>query len=314
MIDRTARALSIVLGLQVLVLVLLWAPWSDDSTGSAPGGALVPGLDVAAVTAVEIEDAAGRVRLSRSDEGWTVDDLDGFPADSERIERLLNEIADARVGHPVVRSARYHDALGVADAAAEARVRLFDGSGEALADVLLGTSPNFGERHVRLAGDDRVYEVERFDRWSVRSDADTWIDKALFPDVNAASVTRVRVSGPEGELALARTDDGAWEIESDSTGSLEDDAEELARRVDALVGLRLAEPAGPDAPSFADGEAAGRLELTVAGDGVAARTVTLLVGPEVAAADARRVARRLGRPHPVVLSSYEATRILEPGS
>ena len=154
MIDRTQRILLTALAVQLVLILVVWAPWSSDA-GATASQELFPELDSDGIARIEIEQADGRVTLSRGPEGWTVDERASFPADSDRVGELIEDVAEVRTRVPVVRSSRYHDALGVGDREFEARVRLTGEGGEnVVADVMLGTSPNVGLRHLRLADDD----------------------------------------------------------------------------------------------------------------------------------------------------------------
>jgi hypothetical protein len=314
MIDRTQRILGTVLGIQLVVLILLWSPWSQEAPAST-ANEVFPELEVSAIERIEIEADDRRVRLSRFDEGWRIDDLDGFPAEPDRVSGLIDDVTSLRVGMPVVRSGRYHETLGVSEGESEARVRfLGPDDEEPLVDVMLGTSPNFGRRHVRVAGDDRVYEVRGLDRSRVRAEADWWVEKAVFPEADARAVTRVRIAAGSGELVLARGDEGTWKVDVDTTGTFDGDSEAAERLVRDLAGLRLLEPAGADAPRFSEQDAAATLELQITDAEETLRTIVLLVGPEMGEDDGRRVARRTDHQRNVILGSYDAGRILDPGN
>jgi hypothetical protein len=312
MIDRTQRILLLVLAVQVVLIALAWAPWSGGG-GVSSSRELFPELDTDEVARIEIQQDDQSVVLTREPDGWSVADHGDFPADPEKVRTLIDDVANVRARTPVVRSSRYHDALGVADDGFEARVKL-EGEGDdaTIADVLLGTSPNVGLRHLRLADDDRVYEVRGFDRWSVRGDPDAWIDKDLLPDVDVAAVKSVRLTNEHGQFHLARSDDGAWVVEL-ADGSPTD--EDGATLVEDIAGMRLLAPAGDDAPTFDRSTAAANVEIEL-GEGPtgSAKTLEVSIGPEMGEDDDRRVVTRSEPNRTVIVSGYEAKRVLDFGA
>ena len=87
-------AVAVVLGGAAYVL-------NSGSKGTAPklnGKAVAAGLKLADVARIEIGD---KLKLAAGDKGWTVETLNGYPADREKIAENLLKLADLKVGQLV---------------------------------------------------------------------------------------------------------------------------------------------------------------------------------------------------------------------
>ena len=87
-------AVAVVLGGAAYVL-------NSGSKGTAPklnGKAVAAGLKLADVARIEIGD---KLKLAAGDKGWTVETLNGYPADREKIAENLLKLADLKVGQIV---------------------------------------------------------------------------------------------------------------------------------------------------------------------------------------------------------------------
>ena len=75
--------------------------WQDLSAyrdaGSQIGAKLIPSLKVADVAQVELRDPKARVTLVRKDDGWVVQERNGYPADFKAISDLIIKLIDLKV-------------------------------------------------------------------------------------------------------------------------------------------------------------------------------------------------------------------------
>ena len=79
---------------------------NSGSKGTAPklnGKAVAAGLKLADVARIEIGD---KLKLAAGDKGWTVETLNGYPADREKIAENLLKLADLKVGQLAAKSSR----------------------------------------------------------------------------------------------------------------------------------------------------------------------------------------------------------------
>jgi len=233
--------------LQVLLLLALGL--GGDETGAAQARALFPSLAEATLARVELQsgadDAGDPLVIELAGESWTLPGRDGFPADGSKVDELLDRLKQLQVRRSVVSGSRYHAAFKVDTDDFERRVKLSDAEGNELADLILGSSPNYRVSHVRSGDDDRVFEARGLSSWDLNPEVGAWIDKDLII-VPAEDVVAVRIENGAGAFELRRdledTSGGAWQLVGDDGSTLDDS------KVDALVrslaALKLTEPAG----------------------------------------------------------------------
>jgi hypothetical protein len=208
---------------------------------------LLPDLEGMSPAKLEVRGADDKVvTLVRSGDGWTIDEAGGYPAEGDRVEMLLDTLESLEVRRPVVSSPRYHAALKVTDDEHERRVRLWDdASGDPSVDLYVGTSPNYRTTHVRLAGDDPVYEVAGLGVHEIRDTAGGWI-ATRFVDAELDDVTGFHLENAEGTLDLERLADGRWRITNPAGMRNADlDTYQVESLIRAATALNVAEPAGP---------------------------------------------------------------------
>lgn len=307
-------ALAALLVIQGAAIAWRWA--GDAARDDAEGGVrkLLAGVDFDKVDRVTVRGAseAIAVRLRREAVGWELEEPDGFPADSGRVEELLRALSGAEVRRPVVRGSRYHDALGVADEKAELSITL--SGGDLAREVLVGTSPNYGVRHARLAGDDRVFELSGIDPIRFPPRRGAWLRHDLVA-VAAGSIDRISLVNGLGRFAFERADGGTWMSIGAGHEGLTPNAERIEGLVERAVGLSiedvavgvpaaeegLADPVAAIEISWREGEAQG-----------ATGTATIRLGRQTD--DGGRYASATGIGWTVVVPAWQTETLLETGS
>jgi hypothetical protein len=345
--NRTQWILSGVLLLQLLLLVVVKAPFSGESDGASVRP-LLPELESFSAARLRIEDAeAQAVELELTGDAWTLPEAGHFPVDGTKVAKLLADLEDLKVRRPVVSSGRYHEALKVSEGEHERRVQLWeDPADDPEIDLFVGTSPNYRISHARVAGDDRVYEVMGLSAWDLRADAASWIEKKLV-DIPADEVIRLNVSNEHGSFSLEKKQ-GEWLLASASTPAPEGktlsqtEVDSLAR---AFASVFLADPVGAvddashgfTAPAAtveivrgreeepvteeeaveaeageteapAEGAAEEAIDEPAAPRMVELATITLTIGGEVDAESGKRYATRTDFSYTVTLSKFDAER------
>jgi len=329
---RSQWILSGILAVQALVLVVS-APWSSGGAAQAPR-ALLPDLTSLTPSRLEIHENDERsVVLDREGERWVLEDSDGFPADGAKVDKLLDSLEAIKVRRPVVSSSRYHGALKVGEDDHERRLRIWDAAeDDPEVELLVGSSSNYRVSHVRLGGEDEVYEANGISPYDLGSDARAWIDTA-FVSVPFDDVTRFKLTNDNGSIEIAR-DQGRWALVSPAAKpGKEIDQSAVDSLVRSLVSLSLSEPAGaasdpayglhsPAATveiSYRTGEEPGAAPFEVdpaAGAPPAApapeatvEVLELRLGSPVGDDTGKRYASRSGFDHAVVLSEYDAEKL-----
>ena len=172
------------------------------------GEKVFPGLlervnDVARIT---IENADGKITLENGTQGWTMKDREGYPARTVKIKRSVLGLAQLQLSEAKTRRQNKYAKLELQDIGAEGvkskRVKLFDGAGKVVADLLVGKrrgalagTPG-GGLYVRKPGDQQT--------WLAAGDADfsgspeNWLERKIV-NIKGARVQTVVIRHPDGE-------------------------------------------------------------------------------------------------------------------
>lgn len=314
---RAQLYLAGLLLVQVVLILVFRSPLSGATTGSE-ARPLLPVLDAITPNRIEIlgEDDAS-IRLVKRDGEWRVEaeDLDGFPADAAKIDGLLGDLQDIRVRRPVVSSARYHEAFQVTEDENEARLRMWDETGdEPDVDLILGSSPNFRTSHVRLAERDEVYQARGVSPYDLRPMPNSWIERDFVP-VDEASVVGLTLTNASGGFELAKEAEG-WKVlaPADREG-VAVDPEQVASLVRQATSLRLSEATGAvDRARHGFDEPAAKLVLRLAEEAEpAGGELTLLIGGTPEDEESQRYVTREGFGFTGIVWESSVRRLLEDG-
>jgi hypothetical protein len=230
--------LAAALAVQLVVIGALLAAQS--------GGVAVPApfldFDAASIDAISIANEEGAVSLVRAGDEWQL--AEGLPADAEKVDKVLDKLADAAGGWPVGSRGATAERFEVTEDSHQRRVTLKAGE-EVVADIYLGTSPGYRKTHARhVDGDDDIYAIT-FANYEAGVQASDWLDRGLLrPEGELAAIGRA------GEFSLSRDADGSWVA---AGGAALDQAkvETLVGRFTGLSATGVSEAALPDAPAFA---------------------------------------------------------------
>jgi hypothetical protein len=315
--SRNQWILAGLLAVQVLLLLVARGPMASSAT-PIEAQALFPQLESFTPERLEIQGAGDElVTLSRGAEGWAIDEADGYPAQADKVDQLLEKLQEVQVRRPVVGSSRYHRALKVAEGERERRVRLWqDGSGSPDLDFFLGSSPNYQRIHVRRADDDEVYEIQGLGSYDVRPDAQAWFDSA-FVGVEPAQVTSLRLENSQGAFEIEKGADGSWSVVSGGEPGRLLSATKVDSLVRTAASLRAVKPAGrrdDTAHGLGSPQATVLLRYTAPGGELApeeTREVSVLVGGATAGDDARLYIARSGFDHVAEAYKTSVDRLLE---
>jgi hypothetical protein len=176
--------------------LLLRSGGQNESGAARIGERLFPSLPVEEVARITVTGHRQTVLLRRGEEGWTVTERFGYPADFNRIAALVEKIADLRIGRqfaatPEVRARLGLNAPGSAAPEGEIGVQVRLGREDGKPDVaafLLGkpreaAAPGGGQ-YVLAENEQAVSLVDReFEPLDETTGAD-WIDKQVL---NAAA-------------------------------------------------------------------------------------------------------------------------------
>jgi hypothetical protein len=180
----------------LLAVQLGLAAWTHlrvpgDAAGPVQGAVLA--VDAAAVDELRLEDHAGATLvLKKAGEGWVLPGLADFPADTVRVQALVERLASLQRGWPEATTVEAAARFQVAADRFERRLTL-RGGGKDLGRVFLGGSAGLRRVYLRAEGDQDIFAVELAGR-DQDLDANSWIDTAvlrLTPD----QVARIDLPG-----------------------------------------------------------------------------------------------------------------------
>jgi hypothetical protein len=316
--NRTQRILTIALVIQLLLLGALYL--GSRQGRSEASRELLPQLAAISPTSIQISAADDQsVALVREAEGWVLQDPPGYPVAAGKVDELLGKLEELSARRPVVTSGRYHDAFKVTEENHERRLRIWGGDeDEPEIDLLLGSSPNFDLSHVRVVGDDRVYEVRGLGSFDLRTDRSSWVERK-FVDVPVDDVVALQLRNSHGEIELAR-ESGLWTLVSPAGGATRSlDSAKVDSWVRSVSSLFLADPAHrvDDAASRFD-QPSAVLEIRrrtggneTEADSEEVETLHVTIGAELDGEDGKRYAMRSGFEFSVILSRFDAEKLTE---
>jgi hypothetical protein len=231
--------IAILSGLLLAQLVLAVAVnLTGDEYGAFESREKLLAFDRQAVNGLRIEDGEQHVRLLLKDGKWQLPEDEGFPADGQRVDGLLDKLAALDKGWPVATTGTAARRFKVADEQFERKLTLLAGD-ESLVELYVGTSPGFRKVHVRPAGADEIFAVA-FNTWEASAKPDDWIDKDILK-LDVGKVQRIELP----ELVLQRDGD-AMQV-ADLAEQEEANTEEIDSLLSKLAGLRIQSLLGHEA-------------------------------------------------------------------
>ena len=190
------------------------------------GDPVFPGLldRVNDVSALVIDHAKGRITLERGRAGWTVKESDGYPGRKVKIQRAILGLARLQFREPKTRIKEKYAKLDLRDrdekGSRSKRVKLFDNTGQAVADILVGKERD------KLPGDSsQSYYVRRpgtVQTWLAGGATDItaikrdWLERKIV-NVEAKRVRRIVLNQPGAEtivLIKAKPEDKDFSLET----------------------------------------------------------------------------------------------------
>ena len=197
------RALAIVAVLAAVLVVLALVGQNRAPSPTLSGSTLLPGLDAALNDVDEIMlVGAGNETIAsirRLEQGWTVPEKGGYPADTGKIRDALLALSEARVIEEKTANPGFYDRLGVepveSDSSAGTAVTIRYGD-EAFPTVILGDVEGTSQRYARRAGEAESLLIDR-DPELPRS-APQWLETGIL-DLRSDRVREVTIEHADGE-------------------------------------------------------------------------------------------------------------------
>ena len=238
--DKRIRLLAALLGVQVMVALVLGAS-GTGVTAKATSAPLLA-LQGKTIERVIIEGPEqAKVTVAKTDGGWRLPGQDNFPADRDRVERLLTRLKELKHGAPVATTKGALERFKVSEKNFERRITLASGA-DTLAVLYLGTSPAMRQVHAREAKQKRVYAVA-FATYDVPVKPEDWEEKTVLRipkdeiaaiEVDGLRLVRVESSGTaetnkdtkEKTNEDIKTEGASWQVAGPIKASLKPEAAE----------------------------------------------------------------------------------------
>lgn len=238
-----------------LLLALVLGLAGRDSGVNEEQSALVA-ADIGSIDRIEIEDSTDNVvNLHKKDQQWQVSEAGSFPADDERIQKLLEAVSDLKAGWPVGTTSAAAERFRVTPESFERKLVLYQ-QDQAVAELLAGNAASFKKTYVRLNGEDEIY-VGDFNAYELYSRPDEWIEKEILQQ-DPAEIASVRMQG----LSLQRDEKGLHI--SDLKSDQQTNAEQAEALLNKIVNLKIQDVLGTEAkPDFGQNKPSHTISLTL---------------------------------------------------
>lgn len=165
--------LAIALATQVVLAGGIF--WHSATASVSAPEALLP-FPAANIERIELGSPEASVQLEKHNDQWQL--TNGLPADSGKVDALLDDLAAIEVRWPTATSTSAQTRFKVAASDYERKLSL-SARDETAAEVYVGTSAGLRKSHLRRDDQSAIYTAP-LDRFGLAVNADDWLDKSLI--------------------------------------------------------------------------------------------------------------------------------------
>ncbi|HUX08082.1 MAG TPA: DUF4340 domain-containing protein [Acidobacteriota bacterium] len=204
MSERNLIILAVTASILIILTALLYSGLDFSRESFKSGTPLLQGLDPEKIGSIKIKKGEDEVTLKRSEEGFVIEEKNGYPADTVKINNLLIDLLETRLAEKITDSAANHGELGVAEGSEDAiTIILSDLEGKQIAGIIKGKQVSRGAgSHVRLIAENAVYSTEK--TFTIDTNATDYMNDELFEDLETEKIARVDVITSLGGYTLVR--------------------------------------------------------------------------------------------------------------
>ncbi len=261
---KTIRLLSVLLVVQIALAAGLVL--NGNTLSAAENDKPLFAFKADAIDRISIDGPnQSHVVLAKSNGHWQLPDMGNFPADDERVKRLLDRIDRLKLGEPVATTSGARERFKVAEKSYERRL-VIDAGNKTLGTLYLGTSPAMRQVHARLNADDAIYAVN-LATYEIPVKAAEWEDRTVLQipqhdiagiDVDGLQLRRAAAEQKTSQAAPAATANSSaksvvptaaptmWQAAQLSTGE-HIDAAAVDKLAGQLADLRIGDVLGKTA-------------------------------------------------------------------
>ena len=199
----TNRTLILLAGTFLILSILALVGQRNQEPTSMVTNLLFSGLleELNSIELIELAERGNTVvtTLNLSTDGWTVTERSGYPANTQKINRMLLTLAEARILEEKTSRPEWHDRLGVESIEREDAgglgIRLV--GSDLPVNVIVGDSAGDNQVYVRKADQTQSYLIDK-DPEAGRSPTD-WLDTEIL-SISTNRIQQVKLQHPDGEI------------------------------------------------------------------------------------------------------------------
>ena len=274
--NRTQQILTGVLIVQIiLAVVTLWPEPPKE-----PGVALLGGITADQITSFSVADNTGSVvTLERSGDTWVISGTDDFPANSETVTKVLEDLVLVKTGRTVATSPDSFARLQVADDDFLRRIWIKDDQGKEYT-LYLGSTVGTSATHVRLSGSNETLLTDMVTAYDFGNSVRNWIDPT-YVEVPRAQMTKMTLQNSTGTYEF--TNEGTSEEENWVMAGLKSgevfNPNNMVSMLTRLTNLQMTVPLGKtEKPEYGMDEPSAIVTLDYTDDAGNAQQLVLTVG------------------------------------
>lgn len=208
MSPKTFAALAVATVVAVAAATVAVTRDRGFTPAAGAGEPVVPGLleRVNDVAKAVIQLSGDTITIERAKDGWTVKENDDYPARALSVRQLILAMGELKLLEPKTRDKDNFEKLELRDptekGARSRRVKLFDGDGKPMADVILGRRREMlpgtarGGIYLRKPGHDQTWLAAG--GTEVSNEHRDWLERKIV-DVKGKRVKKVVIRHPDGE-------------------------------------------------------------------------------------------------------------------
>ncbi len=208
---------------------------------------LIPGLesnmnDVTKFTVIEVKNSL-LSSVTKTDNGWVVDNRDGYPANVAAVRQTFALLAEADLVEAKTSNPDNYSRLGVEDVAgedAQGVLLTVEGLGDAV-NVIFGNDGTSGKntQYVRNQSEEQSWLINK--KININRDVTDWLDKDIL-DIPPERIKSVQITHAQGPVVnINNTGNVAYEFDLDAAApeGMKISDSEIYQVANALSSLQL---------------------------------------------------------------------------
>lgn len=270
----------------------------------------ITGFTLAEVSKLTITDNEGQqITLQKEAGDWVWPEADNYPAVESKVVDLLSNVVGLETNRLVTNTEASHKRLQVADDDFARQITIETNSGDSQT-IYVGSSPNAGSTHLRLAGQSETYLTGDLNAWQITTQPASWLDTDYL-NIPADTITSLQVQNSQGGLTFSKAEDGSWTL-----ADLAADETALPNNISTLVNqlgpMRMVKPLGKTAEAwYALGNPQAAITVTSQAEGEEATTYIIQIG--AANEDDQYVVKASDSEYYVLVASFIVRDFVEQG-